>query len=253
MKKTRAVVWLVLVALVGVSLLHGLTPHEAMAHGRPEVPFDGVHGGVWHHRQAFDMGPRAGWMLPSLFLWVIPLLLIGVGAVWLAMKRSKRWIGWALVTLGVAALLPKWVLIALALERNEEAVAKLALRDKLLHEKKREAYKQQYDAIKAKTAEVARRLQELRERYDELAAKQLELTARVNAAQALKQIDTALTSFSADEALRGFARMEERVIALEAEAAAARFGANTALSPVPFEEEVERELAKWKEAQATNA
>ncbi|WP_445613457.1 hypothetical protein [Geobacillus sp. YF-1] len=115
MRKTRAVVWLVLVALVGVSLLHGLTPHEAMAHGRPGVPFDGMHGGVWHHRQAFDMGPRAGWMLPSLFLWVIPLLLIGVGAVWLAMKRPKRWIGWALVALGVAALLPKWVLIALAL------------------------------------------------------------------------------------------------------------------------------------------
>jgi phage shock protein A len=141
----------------------------------------------------------------------------------------------------------------LALERNEEAVAKLALGDKLLYEKKLETYKQQYETIKAKTAEIVRRLNQLRERYDELAAKQLELTARVNAAKALKQIDTTLASFSADEALRGFARMEERVIALEAEASAARFGTNAVLSPVPFEEEVERELAKWKDAQSTNA
>lgn len=69
----------------------------------------------------------------------------------------------------------------------------------------------------------------------------------------MKQIDSALASFSADEALRGFVRIEERVIALEAEAAAVRFGTNVVLSPVPFDEEVERELAKWKEAQANNA
>ncbi|MGZ0084369.1 PspA/IM30 family protein [Caldibacillus thermoamylovorans] len=167
---------------------------------------------------------------------------------WVAERRYETLIAQAEATIEKRSRQAK-----LALERNEEAVAKLALRDKLLHEKKLEAYKQQYDAIKAKTAEVARRLQELRERYDELSAKQLELATRVNAARALKQIDTALASFSADEALRGFARMEERVIALEAEAAAARFGANAALSPVPFEEEVERELAKWKEAQVTNA
>ncbi|AGT30715.1 phage-shock protein [Geobacillus genomosp. 3] len=167
---------------------------------------------------------------------------------WVAERRYET-----LITQTEAAIEKRSRQAKLALERNEESVAKLALRDKLLYEKKLEAYKQQYDAIKAKTAEVAHRLNELRERYDELSAKQLELTARVNAAQALKRIDTALASFSADEALRGFARMEERVIALEAEAAAARFGTNAALSPVPFDEEVERELAKWKEAQANHA
>ncbi|OKO95261.1 PspA/IM30 family protein [Geobacillus proteiniphilus] len=167
---------------------------------------------------------------------------------WVAERRYETLIAQAEATIEKRSRQAK-----LALERNEESVAKLALRDKLLYEKKLEAYKQQYEAVKAKTAEVANRLNQLRERYDELAAKQLELAARVNAAQALKQIDTALASFSADEALRGFARMEERVIALEAEAAAARFGTNVALSPVPFDEEVERELAKWKEAQAKNA
>lgn len=167
---------------------------------------------------------------------------------WVAERRYETLIAQAEATIEKRSRQAK-----LALERNEKAVAKLALRDKLLYEKKLEAYKQQYDAIKAKTAEVANRLNQLRERYDELVAKQLELATRVNAAQALKQIDSALASFSADEALRGFVRIEERVIALETEAAAARFGTNAVLSPVPFDEEVERELAKWKEAQANNA
>ena len=167
---------------------------------------------------------------------------------WVAERRYETLIAQAEATIEKRSRQAK-----LALERNEEAVAKLALRDKLLYEKKLEAYKQQYDAIKAKTAEVANRLNQLRERYDELAAKQLELATRVNSAQALKQIDSALASFSADEALRGFVRIEERVIALEAEAAAVRFGTNAVLSPVPFDEEVERELAKWKDAQAHNA
>lgn len=123
---------------------------------------------------------------------------------WVAERRYETLIAQAEATIEKRSRQAK-----LALERNEEAVAKIALRDKLLYEKKLEAYKQQYDAIKAKTAEVANRLNQLRERYDELAAKQLELATRVNAAQALKQIDSALASFSADEALRGFVRIEK--------------------------------------------
>ncbi|KAF0993788.1 PspA/IM30 family protein [Geobacillus sp. TFV-3] len=176
MKKTRAFLLIALVALAGFSVFHVLAPHEVMAHGRPDVPFDGMHGGFGHHRPEFGMGPRRGWMMMGMLMKFIPLLLAGTGAVWLAAKPSKRWIGWTLVALGVAAIFPKWVLILLA-----------------------------------------------------------------------------LAPFSADGALRGFARMEERVIALEAEASAARFGTNAVLSPVPLDEEVEREFAKWKDAQAKNA
>ncbi|ALA70709.1 hypothetical protein GT50_11360 [Geobacillus stearothermophilus 10] len=115
MKKARAVFLLALVALAGVSLFHVLTPHEVMAHGRPGAMFDGMHGGFGHHRPEFGMGPRGGWMMAGLLMWLIPLLLVGAGAIWLAAARSKRWIGWALVALSVAAILPKWVLILLAL------------------------------------------------------------------------------------------------------------------------------------------
>ncbi|KJE27220.1 hypothetical protein LG52_2858 [Geobacillus kaustophilus] len=115
MKKTRTFLLIALVALAGFSVFHVLAPHEVMAHGRPDVPFDGMRGGFGHHRPEFGMGPRGGWMMMDMLMWLIPLLLVGAGAVWLAAKRSKRWIGWALVALGVAAILPKWVLILLAL------------------------------------------------------------------------------------------------------------------------------------------
>ena len=116
MKKARAVFLLAIVALAGVSLFHILTPHEVMAHGRPGAPFDGMPGGFGHPHREFIMEQRGGWMMPMLFLkWLIPLLLAAAGAVWLAAARSKRWIGWVLVTLGIAALLPKWVLLLLAL------------------------------------------------------------------------------------------------------------------------------------------
>ncbi|OKO95260.1 hypothetical protein RA955_14460 [Geobacillus proteiniphilus] len=114
MKKTRTLLLIALMAIVGFTMFH-LAPYEAMAHGRPGAPFDGMHGGFGHHRPALGMGPRGGWMIPGVIMWLIPLLLVGAGAIWLAVKRSKRWIGWALVALGVAAILPKWVLILLAL------------------------------------------------------------------------------------------------------------------------------------------
>jgi phage shock protein A len=142
----------------------------------------------------------------------------------------------------------------LALERNEEAIAKLALREKLLYEKKLSAYEQQYETVKEKTAYMAEQLKQLQEKYEELSAKQLELIARANAANALKQIDAALASLRPDHALCGFARMEERVLALEAEAnASSHLLESTHPLPSIFEEEVENELAKWKEAQAKNA
>jgi phage shock protein A len=142
----------------------------------------------------------------------------------------------------------------LALERNEEAIAKLALREKLMYEKKLADYQQQYETLKEKTTYMTEQLKQLREKYEELSVKQWELYARANAAKTIKDVNTALTSFHPEHALRGFARMEERVLALEAEAnASSHLLESTHPLPSIFEEEVENELAKWKEAQAKNA
>ncbi|MBB5325123.1 phage shock protein A [Anoxybacillus tepidamans] len=140
----------------------------------------------------------------------------------------------------------------LAVEKNEEAIAKMALQEKLLYEKKLDAYKQQYTTLSEKTTYLKEQLKKLKETYEELKVKQLDLIARANAAKAIKTINTSLVSFHPEHALKGFARMEERVFALEAEAKASSYvyESQKALSVSPlFQEEVEKELAKLKAAE----
>ncbi|RAK19110.1 phage shock protein A (PspA) family protein [Anoxybacillus vitaminiphilus] len=140
----------------------------------------------------------------------------------------------------------------LAVKQDEETIAKMALQEKMAYEKKLSSYQQQYEALKEKTTYLTEQLKQLKEKYEELKAKQLDLIARAHAAKAIKDINAALVSFSPDRALKGFARMEERILALEAEAKASSYVYE---STKPFhvdpllQEEVEQELAQLKAAQ----
>ncbi|MGX1983994.1 phage shock protein A (PspA) family protein [Thermolongibacillus altinsuensis] len=138
----------------------------------------------------------------------------------------------------------------LAVEKNEEAIAKMALQEKIAYEKKLALYKQQYETLKEKTTYLTEQLKQLHEKYEELKAKQLDLIARANAAQAIKDINASLISFNPEHALKGFARMEERILALEAEAKASSYlyESYKALHTLPLQNEVEKELEQLKEA-----
>ena len=140
----------------------------------------------------------------------------------------------------------------LAVDRNQDEIAKLALQDKIVQEQKFASYKQQQETIQAQTANLSEKVKELKDKYEELKLKQQELIARANTAKAVKAIQTTIHSFSTDNAMRGFARMEDRILALEAEAKASQaFAAhrqpsvNTLLQP-----EVELQLEQLKAAKA---
>lgn len=140
----------------------------------------------------------------------------------------------------------------LAVDRNQDEIAKLALQEKIVQEQKLASYKQQQETIQAQTANLSEKVKELKDKYEELKLKQQELIARANTAKAVKAIQTAIHSFSADNAMRGFARMEDRILALEAEAKASQAFAthrqpsvNTLLQP-----EVEQQLEQLKAAKA---
>lgn len=140
----------------------------------------------------------------------------------------------------------------LAVDRNEDEIAKLALQDKIVQEQKFASYKQQQETIQAQTANLYEKVKELKDKYEELKLKQQELIARANAANAVKAIQTTIHSFSADNAMRGFSRMEERILSLEAEAKASQAFAgpqqpsiNALLQP-----EVEQQLEQLKAAKA---
>lgn len=140
----------------------------------------------------------------------------------------------------------------LAIDQGEETIAKLAVQEKLIHEKQLSLYEQQYEAIKGQTQILKEKLDELQEIYKELQHKKLLLATRANVAQSIKQIQKATNSFQTDNIVRGVARMEEQILLMEAEVQAGGQFANPSVQHDAYyrnyvnEEDLNRELEKLK-------
>ncbi|MGG0257651.1 PspA/IM30 family protein [Bacillus mycoides] len=141
----------------------------------------------------------------------------------------------------------------LAVSREEDHMAQLALQEKIVNEKRAELYRQQYEITKEQTATIYEQIDKLQKKYGELQYKELVLVSRLNAAQAIKESNRAIDSFHTESTAKGFARIESYVQKLEAETAASNYFYNLK-SPNQQEvldqnlqEEVQRELEKLKE------
>ncbi|WP_308635998.1 PspA/IM30 family protein [Paenibacillus silvisoli] len=108
----------------------------------------------------------------------------------------------------------------LAVDRGEDGIAQIAIREKLIHQERLALYRGQYEALQQQTAQLQEQIEQLKHTYDALQAKKHYLISRVQAASALQQINGTLLGFDPQQATRGFARMEEKVWQLEAEASA---------------------------------
>ncbi|WP_281885221.1 PspA/IM30 family protein [Paenibacillus sp. YYML68] len=107
-----------------------------------------------------------------------------------------------------------------ALEAGNDDLARRALQDKKEQQKRYEELKSQYDTAKANADRLRAQLSEMKEEYGKLKNKKELLVARAEAAKAQKQINQAMSGFGTDNAARGFDRMSEKVLQLEAEAEA---------------------------------
>ncbi|WP_305927118.1 PspA/IM30 family protein [Bacillus mycoides] len=141
----------------------------------------------------------------------------------------------------------------LAVSREEDQMAQLALQEKIVNEKKAELYRKQYEITKEQTATIYEQIDKLQRKYGELQYKELVLVSRLNAAQAIKESNRAIDSFHTESTAKGFARIESYVQKLEAETAASNYFSKLK-SPNQQEvldqnlqEEVQRELEKLKE------
>jgi phage shock protein A len=140
----------------------------------------------------------------------------------------------------------------LAIERGEDSMAKLAVQEKLIHEKQLNLYKEQYEAIKAQTQILIEKLNQLKETYNEMQHKKILLASRANVAQSIKQIQKATVSFQTDNIARGVARAEERILLMEAEVQAGnQFSKPLAQQDAAFnnfvnDEELDKEIEKLK-------
>lgn len=119
----------------------------------------------------------------------------------------------------------------LAVEKGEEHIAKLALQEKILLEKKLAAYRDQYQTIQAQTKALEDKINQLLAQYEELNHRRLILASRVNIASSIKNLSQAAVSFQTDNITKGFDRVEEKVLMMEAEVEAiAHFSSPTVRS-----------------------
>ncbi|MEH7481631.1 PspA/IM30 family protein [Neobacillus drentensis] len=140
----------------------------------------------------------------------------------------------------------------LAIEQGDEAMAKLAVQEKLNHDRQLQLYEEQLESIKGQTQILIEKLDELKETYNQMQQKKILLASRANVAQSMKQIQKATVSFQTDDIARGVARAEERILMMEAEVQA---GTQFATPVAQFEaansnfvsdEELNKEIEKLK-------
>ncbi|MEF2965704.1 PspA/IM30 family protein [Paenibacillus sp. M1] len=136
----------------------------------------------------------------------------------------------------------------LAVERNRDDIASLAIQEKLHHAKLQQTYMEQREAVQEQAEALGKEMERLRDLHKELSDKLGFLLAHSNAAAALRAAKAYAPSGDAGRISRGFDRMEEKIMRLETGALAYR-------SPDPVsdrltgwseQEEVQAELAKLK-------
>ncbi|MDF2936960.1 MAG: PspA/IM30 family protein [Paenibacillaceae bacterium] len=107
-----------------------------------------------------------------------------------------------------------------ALEQGNEDLARRALEDKKEHQNRFDELKIQYTTAKTNADQLRSQLAEMKDEYNKLKNKKDLLIARAEAAKAQKQINQAMSGFGSDNAAKGFDRMSEKVLQMEAEAKA---------------------------------
>ena len=140
----------------------------------------------------------------------------------------------------------------LAVDKNEDEIAKLAIQDRIKQEDKLKTYQQQFETIQSQTKLLCEQLENLKENYDELQNRKLVLISRANVAKVSSEIGRMMVTNTPERAAKGFARMEDHILQLEAKAKANMFtgkAQNTVslnkLDTV-FNDEVEKELERVK-------
>lgn len=108
-----------------------------------------------------------------------------------------------------------------ALEKEREDLARKALEDKKLHQAKAEDYLAQFEKNQQVAENLKSQLREMKDAYEQLRAKKDSLIARLETAKAQKHIQTLSSGIAGgavkNDARRGFERMEEKVLQMEAE------------------------------------
>ena len=107
-----------------------------------------------------------------------------------------------------------------ALAAGNEDLARRALQDKKVHASKAEEFKVHYENAKSNAEQLRARLKEMKEELEKMKNRRETLVARAETAKAQKKVNEAMSGIGKNSASKGFERMQEKVLQLEAEAKA---------------------------------
>lgn len=108
--------------------------------------------------------------------------------------------------------------ITLALSTNDDDLARRALVDKKLHESRAQEYEALFKSAVEAAQQMREKLAELKDEFYKMRAKKFTLMSRAQVARTQRQVNEAITGMCNDNASKGFVRMEEKVMRMEAEA-----------------------------------
>lgn len=106
----------------------------------------------------------------------------------------------------------------LAVEAGNLELARRALEEKKAAEQKVEEFRTGYDQNHAAANNLRTKLEEMRKQYTDMKNKRETLVARFNSAKAQNEINKAMAGFGSDTAMSGLKRMEDKMLAMEAQA-----------------------------------
>ncbi|MCV9886783.1 PspA/IM30 family protein [Metabacillus halosaccharovorans] len=141
----------------------------------------------------------------------------------------------------------------LALDKNKDEMAKLAIQERLEHEKQLTLLEEQYTVIQNQTKELKDQLAKLKDIHADLQNRKSLLVSRTNVAGTTNTMNNTLFSTQSESIKNGFTRMEDKVLRLEAQATAHEYINEKAYkNDKTYSIDVEEEFLKAKEAYGKN-
>lgn len=137
----------------------------------------------------------------------------------------------------------------LAVEHEQDEVARQALIDKHIAEERLAQLEPEYKTMVEHSQKLRQELQELKDKFYDLKNKKAVLVARANVASASKKIQDTIRTVDYDVAEKGFSRIEQKIMAMEVNADVShelRRMTNPAILSPKVEEELEELKKKTK-------
>ncbi|MGM1047142.1 MAG: PspA/IM30 family protein [Bacillota bacterium] len=141
----------------------------------------------------------------------------------------------------------------LAVERDEEPIAEIAVQDKLYHERLVQEYEGQREVIRQQADLLRKQTVQLTDMHQDLQNRLFFLVSRIDAARSMKSAYSTLTNLDTDRVERGFTRVEEKLCYLETSMNVRQYGSAAShpaekLDVFEAQEDIKAELDRIKEA-----